>query len=102
MSEENHYKTLDVPETASVDEIKKAYRKLSLKYHPDKNPGKPEMVDMFRKVSEAYNVLGDTQKKAEYDAMQNNPFFKMAGQGGGPNMAAFDNMEDLFSSLFFT
>jgi DnaJ-class molecular chaperone len=101
MSEENHYKTLDVPETASVDEIKKAYRKLSLKYHPDKNPGKPEMVDMFRKVSEAYNVLGDTQKKAEYDAMQNNPFFKMAGQGGGPNMAAFDNMEDLFSSLFF-
>ena len=65
---EDYYKILEVPENASAEEIKKSYRKLSLKYHPDKNPGKPEVVDTFQKISGAFETLGDAQKKAEYDA----------------------------------
>jgi DnaJ-class molecular chaperone len=84
------YETLGVLPTASIDEIKKSYRKLSLKYHPDRNLGQPEMVAKFQQIGEAYEVLGDEQKKEEYDMMQNSPFGK--GQGGG--------IDELFSTLF--
>ena len=83
------YEVLEVPTTASIDEIKKSYRKLSLKYHPDRNLGQPEMVAKFQQIGEAYEVLGDEQKKEEYDMMQNSPFGK--GRGG---------VDELFSSLF--
>lgn len=86
----SYYDILEVPKTASVDEIKKSYRRLSLKYHPDRNPGQPEMVAKFQEIGEAYEVLGDEQKKEEYDMMQNNPFMR----GGGPDI------DQLFSSLF--
>ena len=56
---QNHYETLELDDTASADEIKKAFRRLSLKYHPDKNQGKPETVELFQKINEAYGVLGD-------------------------------------------
>uniref|UniRef100_A0A6C0HCR1 J domain-containing protein n=1 Tax=viral metagenome TaxID=1070528 RepID=A0A6C0HCR1_9ZZZZ len=101
MSEENHYKTLEVPENASPEEIKKAYRRLSLKYHPDKNPGKPEVIETFQKISSAFEVLGDPQKKAEYDGMKNNPFLRMNSMGGNGDMPPFQNMDDLFANLFF-
>jgi DnaJ-class molecular chaperone len=84
------YETLEVPTTASIDEIKKSYRRLSLKYHPDRNLGQPEMVAKFQQIGEAYEVLGDEQKKEEYDMMQNSPFGK-GGHGG---------IDELFSSLF--
>ena len=85
----SYYTVLEVPTTASIDEIKKSYRKLSLKYHPDRNNGQPEMVAKFQQINEAYEVLGDEQKKEEYDMMQNNPF----GHGRG-------EIDELFSSLF--
>lgn len=85
----SYYETLEVPTTATIDEIKKSYRKLSLKYHPDRNQGNPEMVAKFQEIGQAYEVLGDEQKKEEYDMMQNSPFGK-----GGPSI------DDLFSSLF--
>ena len=103
------YNVLDVPETAAPDEIKKAYRKLSMLYHPDKNGNSSESTEKFQKISEAYEVLGDAEKKKEYDMTQNNPFFKMMGlnhsmgqpgmgqPGMGPNMSSVD---ELFSSLF--
>ena len=100
MSEDNHYKILDVPESASTDEIKKAYRKLSLKYHPDKNPGKPEVVDIFHKINNAYEVLGDPAKKNEYDMMRKNPFGNMMGGGPVPGQGG-PNMEDILASMFF-
>jgi len=100
MSTENHYQTLEVSENASAEEIKKAYRKLSLKYHPDKNPGKPEVVDIFQKISSAFEVLGDPQKKTDYDAMKNNPFMRMNSMGGHGD-AAFHNMDDILANLFF-
>jgi DnaJ-class molecular chaperone len=91
MSEESFYKVLGVSETSSKDEIKKAYRSLSLKYHPDKNGGNKEAIGKFQKISEAYETLGDEQKREEYDMMKKNPFLR-AGGGG--------DMEDLLSALF--
>jgi len=85
----SYYDTLEVPKTATIDEIKKSYRKLSLKYHPDRNPGQLDMVAKFQEIGEAYEVLGDEQKKEEYDMMQNSPF---AGGRG--------NIDELFSNLF--
>ena len=99
---ESFYNILGVPETASKDEIKKAYRSLSLKLHPDRNPNNLEAVSKFQKINEAYETLGDEQKKEEYDMMNKNPFFKMAQQGGGgQNMGMpFQDMDDIFSALF--
>ena len=98
MSEETHYKTLDVPETATLDEIKKSYRKLSLKNHPDKNPGNADAVKIFQKISEAYEILGDNEKKNEYDMMRKSPFSRM---GSNEMPAGFENINELFSNIFF-
>jgi DnaJ-class molecular chaperone len=94
-----HYETLEVPETASMEEIKKSYRKLSLKYHPDRNQGQVEMVAKFQKINEAYETLGDEQKREEYDMMNKNPFAKMMGNHNdmGMNMG---NIDEIFSNLF--
>ena len=67
MPPENYYKTLNISEKASSEEIKKAFRQMSLKYHPDKNPGRPEVVDMFHKINEAYETLSDDTKRKIYD-----------------------------------
>ena len=101
---ENFYYLLGISETASADEIKKAYRKLSLKYHPDKNNGDPECVGKFQKISEAYETLGNAEKKSQYDMMNKNPFVRMSSMHGGmPGMSGspFDNMDDLFTNIFF-
>lgn len=63
----NYYEILGVSKTATEDEIKKAYRKLAVKYHPDKNPGDKESEKKFQEISEAYNVLSDKEKRSEYD-----------------------------------
>jgi DnaJ-class molecular chaperone len=62
-----YYKILGVSKTATADEIKKAYRKLALKFHPDKNPDNKEAEAKFKKISEAYAVLSDQKKRQEYD-----------------------------------
>lgn len=78
MAKRDYYEVLGVPKTASDDEIKKAYRKLAIKYHPDKNPGDKEAEAKFKEVSEAHEVLSDKQKRARYDQ------FGFAGVGNGP------------------
>jgi DnaJ-class molecular chaperone len=99
---DNFYHVLGVHETSTNEEIKKAYRKLSLKYHPDKNNGDPESVKMFQKISEAYEVLGDSQKKNEYDMMRNNPFARMASAGGMSHGGMpFQHMDDILSNIIF-
>lgn len=93
MSKRDYYEVLGVAKGASADEIKKAYRKQALKYHPDRNPGDSEAEDKFKEAAEAYEVLSDAQKKQRYDQ------FGHAGMGGaaGGGGAHFNNMDDIFS-----
>ena len=97
---DSFYKILEIPETASIDEIKKAYRKLSMLNHPDKNKNDPEKTAKFQKINEAYETLGDEERKKEYDMTKNNPFFNMMGPGGGPGPNMGFPVDELFSQLF--
>ena len=96
---ETFYNILEVSETASIDEIKKSYRRLSMLYHPDKNKNNPDATAKFQKLSEAYETLGDVDKKKEYDMTKNNPFFKMMGGHPGSN-SPNSSVDELFSNLF--
>lgn len=97
MSKRDYYEVLGVSKSASADEIKKAYRKQALKYHPDKNPGDKEAEEKFKEAAEAYEVLSDDNKKARYDQ------FGHAGMGGaggfGGGFGGGMNMEDIFSQF---
>ena len=101
MEKDNLYNVLEVPETASAEDIKKAYRKLSLKWHPDKNQNSQESVDKFQKISSAYEILGNPDKKDQHDMMRNNPFSSMMGQCmGRGGMSQGINLDDLMNNLF--
>jgi molecular chaperone DnaJ len=89
-SKRDYYEVLGVAKNASADEIKKAYRKLALKYHPDKNPINPEAEEKFKEAAEAYEVLSDQQKKDQYDR------FGHAGMQGGFSGGGGMSMDDIF------
>ena len=90
----DYYEVLGVDKTASEDEIKKAYRKIAIKYHPDRNPGDKEAEEKFKEAAEAYDVLSDPQKRARYDQFGH---AGMSGQGGFSG-GGF-SMEDIFSQF---
>jgi molecular chaperone DnaJ len=93
----DYYEVLGVSKSSTEDEIKKAYRKLAVKYHPDKNPDDKASEEKFKEAAEAYEVLSNSQKKAQYDR------FGHAGMGGAAGGAGFGgqgmNMEDIFSQF---
>ena len=70
MAQQDYYAVLGVPASATQDEIKKQYRKLAAKHHPDKNPNDPKAADTFKEISEAYQTLGDAEKRKQYDQMR--------------------------------
>jgi molecular chaperone DnaJ len=91
---EDYYVILGISKTATQAEIKKAYRKKAIEYHPDKNPGDSKAEEMFKKAAEAYEVLGDPDKRARYDR-----FGHQAFEGGGGFSGGGMNMEDIFSQF---
>lgn len=91
---QDFYEILGVTKSASADEIKKAYRKMALKYHPDKNPDDKEAEEKFKKAAEAYEVLSNPEKKARYDQFGHQAFEGAGGFGGGGM-----NMDDIFSQF---
>ena len=95
-SKRDYYEVLGVGKDASADEIKKAYRKLAVKYHPDKNPGDKEAEEKFKEAAEAYSILSDPDKKARYDQ------FGHAGvEGAGPDFSGgFGNLNDILNEIF--
>src|SRR5437899_5143234 len=82
----DYYQIIGVPAAATQDEIKKAYRKLAAKHHPDKNPNDPKAAERFKEISEAYQVLGDADKRKQYDQMRQLGAF--GGFGGGARGSA--------------
>ena len=94
---ESFYSILGVDESSSQDEIKKAYRKLSLVWHPDRN-SEPEANGKFQKINEAYETLGEEQKRAEYDASRRNPFSRGGMPPGGGFMPT--EMDNIFHAFF--
>src|SRR4051794_37007683 len=94
------YSVLGVGKKASADEIKKAYRKLARQYHPDRNPDDPKAEERFKEVQTAYDVLGDPDKRKQYDRGGMNPFGGGPGGPGGPG-AGFDtgSFSDILSNL---
>jgi molecular chaperone DnaJ len=103
MSTVNYYDVLGVSRTATPDEIKAAYRKLAMKYHPDRNPDNKESEEKFKEAAAAYEVLSDPEKRTQYDQSGRTDFSNMGGHAGpqGMNMDdIFEHFGDIFGNMF--
>ena len=98
MSKQDYYKTLGVQKNSSDAEIKKAYRKLAMKYHPDRNPGDKTSEDNFKEAKEAYEVLSNGQKRTAYDQFGHEGLNTQSGMGGG--FKTGDGFNDIFGDMF--
>ena len=99
MSKRDYYEVLGVNKSAKKEEIKKAYRKLALKFHPDKNKGDKAAEEKFKEASEAYHVLSDEKRKANYDQF-GHAAFQSGGQGGFGNFDFSSSFSDIFEDVF--
>lgn len=98
VAKRDYYEVLGIERTASAEEIKKAYRKVALKYHPDRNPDDKHAEERFKEASEAYQVLSDPERRAQYDRFGHAAFEQGAGFGGFDFSAA--GFEDIFGEVF--
>ena len=98
MSKRDYYDILGVTKSSSTDEIKKAYRKVAMQFHPDRNPGDKAAEEKFKEAASAYEVLSDGDKKAKYDRFGHAAFSPGAGGGGGFSGGGMD-MNDIFSQF---
>ncbi len=102
MAKADYYEVLGVDRGAADGELKSAFRKMAMKYHPDRNPDNPEAEQRFKEVNEAYDVLKDSQKRAAYDRFGHEAFENgMSGASGGPGFAGFGaGFSDIFDEMF--
>ncbi|MFA6026953.1 MAG: DnaJ domain-containing protein, partial [Ignavibacteriaceae bacterium] len=89
MSKRDYYEILGVAKTATADEVKKAYRKIAMQFHPDRNPDNKEAEEKFKEATEAYEVLSDVTKRQRYDQ------FGHSGMHGGQDFHGFSNVNDI-------
>ena len=94
MNKRDYYEVLGVAKTASEDEIKKAYRKIAIKYHPDRNPGDKEAEEKFKEAAEAYDVLHDPQKRQQYDQFGFNGPMGSGGFGGHEHLVGKTGLDN--------
>ena len=99
MAKRDYYEVLGVARDADEKQLKSAYRKLAMKYHPDQNQGNPEAEAQFKEVGEAYGILCDANKRAAYDRY-GHAAFENGGPGGNPFGQGGGNPEDIFQDLF--
>src|ERR1700712_1214244 len=103
MAKQDFYATLGVAKNAGADDLKKAYRKLAMQFHPDRNPGDKKAEARFKEVSEAYDILKDDQKRGAYDRFGHAAFEQGAGAGpgtGGFDFTASGDLGDIFDQMF--
>jgi len=100
-SKRDYYEVLGVARDATADQIKSAYRKAAMQYHPDRNPGNKEAEERFKELNEAYQVLSDPERRAQYDRFGHAAF--QGPQGGPGGFGGFDfsqGFEEVFSDIF--
>src|SRR5947208_15102660 len=100
-SKHDYYEALGIDRSASADDIKKAYRKMAVKYHPDKNPGDKQAEENFKEIGEAYEALADPQKRAAYDQYGHAAFDRTRGFGGARGGGGgFHDPFEIFREVF--
>ena len=105
---EDYYSILEVDRNASQDDIKRAYRRLAMKYHPDRNPGDKTAEEKFKQIGTAYEVLGDEEKKRIYDQVGHERYTQAGGPAGGPggpggihfDFGDMGDLGDIFGEMF--